>query len=314
MGTCALAVAPFVVFGTYDVPLAVSVAVYLALLPVLAVGLLTLYTELSLRRKIVRRRVRRAIDRGELVLHYQPQIGLRRGTVVGVEALVRWNHPRHGLMPPAAFLPALEETPLAKDLDLHVLDIALAQAAAWRAEGRPLGMGVNIAPAWLLDARLPDELERALAQHGVPPGVLELEITELAFEDGRLFQHGLERVKAIGVSIALDDFGIGHSSLSRLVQLPVDRLKIDRSFVAAMPTDRRAASVVRATIDVAHELDVMVVGEGVEQSLELKRLKALGCDLAQGYFFSPPVRAEGIAEGVERVRRLVEVSPGRGVR
>lgn len=307
-GIWVLAIAPFLLLGRATV--AVSVAVYLVLLPALAGGLLTLYAELGFRRRLVGRRVQRAIGRGELVLHYQPQIGLLRGNVVSVEALVRWDHPRDGLMPPAAFLPALEETALARELDLHVLDMALAQAAAWRDEGRPLGVGVNIAPAWLLDQRLPDELERALSDHGLAPGALELEITELAFEDDRPFQRGLERVKEIGVGLALDDFGIGHSSLARLVQLPVDRLKIDRSFVAAMTRDRRAASVVRATIDVAHELDVLVVAEGVEQQVELRQLKALNCDLAQGYLFSPAVPAEAIAERVETLGRLAGVSNG----
>lgn len=310
-GMCVLAIGPFLLLGRATVALGVSVAVYLVLLPVLAGGLLTLYAELGLRRRVVCRRVQRAVTRGELVLHYQPQIGLLRGNVVAVEALVRWNHPRDGLVPPGAFLPALQDTALAKELDLHVLDLALAQAAAWRAEGRPLGVGVNMAPTWLLDPRLPDELERALNEHGLAAGALELEITELAFEDGRPFQRGLERVKEIGVGLALDDFGIGHSSLARLVQLPVDRLKIDRSFVAAMPMDRRAASVVRATIDVAHELDVLVVAEGVEQQVELRQLEALGCDLAQGFLFSPAVPAEALAERVEMLGRLTGVSNGR---
>jgi EAL domain-containing protein (putative c-di-GMP-specific phosphodiesterase class I) len=301
---CALLLAPFLALGRERGAPLLSAVAYLALLPLLAAGVISIYSELRVRRALVSRTVRHAIERGELVVYYQPQFGLRRGTAVSAEALVRWNHPRHGLLPPSVFLPALEATPLARQLDLYVLRIALAQAAAWSEQGRPLGVAVNVDPSWLLDPALPTEVERALAKHHVPPGRLELEITELAFEGGGDVNRALLRVKEIGVSVALDDFGIGHSSLARLVTMPVDRLKIDRSFVTAMTSDRRAASVVRATIDVAHELDVLVVAEGVEQAPTLQRLGELGCDLAQGYLFSPPVPAEAMGERVEHVRRI----------
>lgn len=285
--------------------LAAALAAYLALLPVLVAGLISLYSGLRLRKKVMGRRVTRAMRKGELVLHYQPQIGLHGGITGSVEALVRWSHPKDGLVPPGVFLPALEDTRLARQLDLHVLDLALAEAADWQRAGRSFTVAVNFSPTSLLEPPLADDMRAALQAHGLSPQCLELEITELGFDDGPALQRALDRVKAVGVRIALDDFGVGHSSLARLVTLPVDRLKIDRSFVAAMTTDRRADSVVRAAIDVAHDLDVQVVAEGVEDHTTLQRLLSLGCDLAQGYLFSPPVPAERLAERVEHVADLL---------
>ena len=290
----AIGFAPFLLLREVRTTVVGSAVVYLALLPVVLAVLLAWYRELKVHRAIQLVSLTRAIGNGQLVLHYQPQIALRPPAFASVEALVRRQHPKHGLQPPAAFLPAVTDSWLAKHLDLAVLELALEQFAAWQRRGDPIAVAVNFSPRSLLDATLAGDVEQALRRHGVPADALEVEVTELALEGGAGIHDALRRMRALGVRIALDDFGIGHSSLARLVELPVDRLKIDRVFVSGMATDRRSAAVVRATIDVAHELHLTTVAEGVEDAATLEQLAELGCDYAQGYFLSRPLPADEI--------------------
>ena len=234
--------------------------------------------------------LRRAIKEGELVLHYQPKIDLQSRKVLGVEALVRWRHPKRGLLSPEIFLPLAERSGLMKDLTAQVLQMALRQARTWQGTGVELTMAVNVAAADLLDLRFPDEVESLLTQKGLAASSLELEITESTIlADPQRAQAVLTRLHAMGVRLAVDDFGTGYSSLIYLKELPVDAVKIDRSFVRDMATKSDDEVIVRAIIDLARNLNLQVVAEGVEDEATWNRLGALGCDLAQGYYLSPPL-------------------------
>jgi diguanylate cyclase (GGDEF)-like protein len=237
--------------------------------------------------------LRRAIELDELLLHYQPQIEPETGRVGGVEALLRWHHPERGLVPPDQFVPLAERTGLIRPLTLWVMEAAMRQCAAWRRAGLDLPVAANLSASNLADADLPDAIERLLRRWAVPPGFLRLEITETAaMADPARTGAVLERLDAMGVELAIDDFGTGHSSLAHLRRLPVHELKIDRSFVATMATDRHDAVIVAATIDLGHNLGLRVVAEGVEDEETLRELTGRGCDLAQGYLFSKPLPAE----------------------
>jgi diguanylate cyclase (GGDEF)-like protein len=240
--------------------------------------------------------LRRAIERDELVLHFQPQLDLRTGVVEGVEALVRWEHPERGLVPPGAFLPLAEQTSLMRPLTLWVLDRALADVADWEDGGVPLSVAVNLAAPNLLDREVARDIAAALARTGVAPERLTLEITEgvIMAESGRA-EEALASVSALGVRISLDDFGTGHSSLARLKRLRVHELKIDRSFILGMDTHRADRAIVRSTIDLARSLELRVVGEGVEHDAAAQDLRAYGCDLAQGFGLCRPLPAAELA-------------------
>jgi len=236
--------------------------------------------------------LRRALDRGELVLHYQPKVRISTGAVVGAEALVRWQHPARGLIFPDEFIPLAEETPLIGPLTLTVLDLALTQARTWSDTGRPLPVSVNLSARNLLDDSLPERIDTILAAHGVPPELLELEVTESAImtEPVRATEL-LEQLADRGIRISIDDFGVGYTSLGQLKSLPVSELKIDRSFVMTMTEDRSNALIVRSVVDLGHALDLTLVAEGVENEQILATLGSLGCDVAQGYHLSRPVPA-----------------------
>ena len=234
--------------------------------------------------------LRQAIDDGQLVLHYQPQRDLRSGRITMVEALVRWDHPQRGLLGPGEFIPLAEQTDLMRPLTLHVLERALQQVAAWERTGISLGVAVNIAVANLLDADFPAAVAAAVDRSGVPADRLQLEITEnVVMADPVRAAQVLADLGRIGVRLSLDDFGTGYSSLAYLKQLPVEELKIDRSFVMGMAADGLDAAIVRSTIDLARNLGLQVVAEGVEDAATLANLEALGCDLAQGFYLSRPV-------------------------
>ena len=234
--------------------------------------------------------LRRAIKDGELVLHYQPKIDLQTRVVVGVEALVRWRHPKRGLLSPETFLPLAERSGLMKALTSEVLRMALRQCRTWHGAGIDLTMAVNVAAADLLNMQFPEELEVLLTQRGVAASSLELEITEgTILADPQRARTVLTRLHAMGVRLAVDDFGTGYSSLMYLKELPVDAVKIDRSFVRDMATKSDDEIIVRAIIDLARNLNLQVVAEGVEDEATWDRLGALGCDLAQGYHLSPPL-------------------------
>jgi diguanylate cyclase (GGDEF)-like protein len=240
--------------------------------------------------------LRRALERDELILHYQPKVELESGRVAGVEALVRWQHPIHGLRGPGAFLPHAEHTALMRPLTLHVLRTALADLARWRADGLDLHVAVNLAVQNLLDLRTPAQVGELLAVHGLAPSVLTLEVTEsLLLHDPQRAGEVLLDLKEMGVGLALDDFGTGYSSLEHLKRLPVHELKIDKSFVMAMDRDPADRAIVASTAALGRALGLRVVAEGVESAASAAVLAAIGCDLAQGFHYSPPVPAEQIA-------------------
>jgi len=236
--------------------------------------------------------LRRAIEADELVLHFQPKIDLRTGAVEGVEALVRWQHPQRGMVPPGAFLPLAEQTSLMRPLTLWVLDRALEQAADWEDGGAPVSIAVNLAAPNLLDRDVAPDVARALARRGVAPERLTLEITEgVIMADSGRAEEALEAISELGVRVSLDDFGTGHSSLARLKRLRFHELKIDRSFVLGMNAHRADRAIVRSTIDLARSLDLRVVGEGVEHPDAARDLRAYGCHLAQGFGICRPLPA-----------------------
>jgi diguanylate cyclase (GGDEF)-like protein len=240
--------------------------------------------------------LRGALERGEIVLHYQPKVDLRSGDVCGVEALVRWEHPLRGLVPPGQFVPYAERSGLTRELTRRVLGLALEQAAAWRAAGEPLPVAVNVTMFDLLDPGFAGEVASLLERSGVPPVDLQLELTESAvMSEPERVVGVLERISKLGVGLAVDDFGTGYSSLGHLGSLPVDTIKIDRSFVAALVADDGKRAIVAATIDLGHALDLKVVAEGVENAEVAARLRELGCDVAQGYGLGRPVPANELA-------------------
>ena len=233
-----------------------------------------------------------AIAQGQLLLHYQPKADLSSGAVRGVEALVRWAHPTRGLLYPDAFLPLVEEAGLMRQLTHEVLVQALDQAHRWRRDGVDLTVAVNLSASSLMDARLPDQVLDLLAARGLPAHLLQLEITEeFLMADRDRARSVLARLRRSGIQIAVDDFGTGYSSLSYLRDLPVDELKLDRSFIAPMSTDARAAALVASTIGLAHSLGLRMVAEGVEDEAGYDELRRLGCDQAQGWYLSRPVPA-----------------------
>jgi diguanylate cyclase (GGDEF)-like protein len=249
--------------------------------------------------------LRRAIDEGELIVHYQPKEALATGDVVGAEALVRWKHPERGLLQPADFLPVAQQTNLIKPLTLYVLETALAQCAAWRREGLDLHVAVNLSSRSLLDVDFPADVERLLARWELDGDALELEITETTImADPLRAAVVLDGLNLLGVRIAIDDFGTGYSSLAYLSGLPVDEIKIDRSFVMTMNESASHAVIVRSTIDLGRNLGLDVVAEGVETADVREALRALGCDAAQGYFLSRAVPPADLARWL-RARQVV---------
>ena len=239
--------------------------------------------------------LRRALAEDELVLHYQPKVALGSGDVIGVEALVRWQHPSRGLLPPADFVPLAERTGTVAELTRWVLSAALRQCRAWRDAGLDLPIAVNLAAANVLDVNLPDAVAELLDEHGVPGSSLECEISEhTMMADPMRATDVLSRLRDLGVRLSLDDFGTGHSSLAYLKRLPLDEVKIDRSFVAGMAEDENDAVIVRSTIDLARNLGLDVVAEGVETEAIMNDLAALSCDVVQGFFVSRPLPAASL--------------------
>ena len=235
-------------------------------------------------------------SRTSCVVHYQPKADLQTGRIVGVEALVRWIHPERGFIPPDRFIGIAERTGLIKPLSRCVLRAAIDQCAAWAAEGLDLHVAVNLTVPDLLDLELPDRIAAMLADAGVPADRLELEVTESAIlADPFRVRHVIDRLNELGIGLAIDDFGTGYSSLAYLKQLPVQTIKIDRSFVMDMLESESDAAIVRSTIDLAHNLGLRVVAEGVETEARWDALREQGCTLAQGYLISKPVSAEDLA-------------------
>lgn len=236
--------------------------------------------------------LRHAIEGDQLAVYYQPKASFTTGRIAHVEALVRWQHSQRGLILPDQFIPLAEQTGLIRPLFVWVLDNALRQCALWKQEGTELRVSVNLSMCNLQDPRLLDTLTDLLSRWELDPRWVEIEITEsaLASDPGRAMKT-LTHLSHMGVRIAIDDFGTGYSSLSYLKRLPVDEIKIDKSFVLGMTTDENDATIVRSTIDLGHNLGLKVVAEGVEDQATWDLLAQWGCDLAQGYFLSHPLPA-----------------------
>ncbi|TKJ21530.1 EAL domain-containing protein [Blastococcus sp. CCUG 61487] len=244
--------------------------------------------------------LRRGIEGGELVLHYQPKLALTSGSVCGVEALVRWQHPDRGLLYPDAFIDLAESAGLMAQLTDQVVDMALAQCRAWADAGRTLTMAVNVSPSNLVDEDFPAQVRALLDRHGLPASSLVLEVTEgLLMEDRERAVRVLGRLRDDGVGVAIDDYGTGYSSLAYLAALPVTELKLDRTFVAAMTGSSRAESIVTSTLQLAHALGLVLVAEGAEDQATVDALTWLGCDVVQGYHLSRPLPADALWNWLE---------------
>jgi diguanylate cyclase (GGDEF)-like protein len=247
----------------------------------------------SVRRLSVLSDFRRALDADEIVPFYQPIMQMDGNRVHGAEALVRWQHPELGLLPPSDFMPIVEQTGLIGPMTRHVLERAVAQCAAWRQAGQDLTVSVNLSVRNLLDPELASLISDLLSIYRLTPSALDLEITEsMLMSDPDRSLVTLTRLSQLGVGLSVDDYGTGYSSLANLRRLPIDELKIDRSFVSPMLSDESDLIIVRSTINLGHDLGLTVVAEGVEDEATLHRLEGLGCDLAQGYHFSKPLPAE----------------------
>jgi diguanylate cyclase (GGDEF)-like protein len=250
----------------------------------------------SLQRLSVLSDFRRALASDEIVVHYQPIVDLEDRSVRGAEGLVRWEHPQLGLLAPGAFIPTVEQTELIGPLTRHVLERSIAQCADWRRGGQDLCVSVNLSVRNLLDRDLPQDLEQMLAVHRLDPDGLRLEITEsMIMSDPERALATVTRLTDLGVRLSVDDFGTGHSSLANLRRLPIDELKIDRSFVTPMLDQESDLVIVRSTINLAHDLGLKITAEGVEDQPTLERLASLGCDLAQGYHLSRPMPADAFS-------------------
>jgi len=253
------------------------------------------------------RELRLGIARDELVCEYQPKVELAGGRVVGVEALVRWQHPRLGMLQPASFIPLAEQSDLMRPLTRAVIDAALRQCCDWWERGIDLPVAVNLSPRDVADPELPQLVEHALRRYRLPASSLELEITEtLLMSDPVHAREVLGALRELGVRTSIDDFGTGYASLAYLAQLPVDHIKIDRAFVRGLDSvsevppsedaDRSAAAIVRFSVDLAHSLGLTTIAEGVEDARGMARLAELGCDMAQGFYLSRPIPGDRIPD------------------
>jgi EAL domain-containing protein (putative c-di-GMP-specific phosphodiesterase class I) len=235
-----------------------------------------------------------AISEGQLVVHYQPKVSRASGAWVidGAEALVRWMHPQHGLLPPGKFLGLIEEYELMDAMTSYVLGTSIQQLAEWKAQNLMVRLAVNLSASAIDDLRFPERITGLLDKHGVPGSMLAIELTEsTAMADTTKAMDIFLRLCVNDITLSIDDFGTGFSSLQQLYQLPFDELKIDRMFVTGLPDDEEARAIVRATVDMAHALSIKVCAEGVETREALDYLEAVNCDRAQGYFISPAIKA-----------------------
>ena len=237
--------------------------------------------------------LRAALDTDELAPYYQPKLDLTTGAVTGVEALIRWHHPQRGLLAPDVFLPLAEQAGLMRRLALRVLEVSLRDLHGWRATGHDLSMSVNLSVSNLQDVALPDQVALLLSTLQVPAPALTLEITEdVLMADAARSQQVLDGLRRLGVRLSIDDYGTGYSSLAYLQALPVDELKLDRSFLRNLTSDPRAAAIVRSTLQLSRELGMTMVAEGVEDAAALTALQEWGCDVAQGFYIGRPMPAD----------------------
>ena len=275
----------------YMLTVLAAIVIFVAIMPLLArlAGRVPLPTDPA--RKAALAALGTGLARRELVLHYQPQAEVSTGRVVGVEALVRWNHPRRGLLSPAAFLPLAESSPgLLAALTCQVLDRAIRDCAGWLDEGRRLPIAVNVAAPVLLEGALVRIVRDTLSRHRLDPRLLTIELTESALmERSTDVTAALVELRDLGISLSIDDFGTGHSSLARLRSLPLDALKIDRSFIANIAENERDLGIARHIVDLGVDLGLQVVAEGVEDEATLGLLQVLGCSVVQGFFLARPL-------------------------
>ena len=255
--------------------------------------------------------LQRAVEEDQLQLYFQPKLALADGDVAGAEVLMRWQHPQRGLLSPAAFIPFAEQTGFIRRITRWALDHAVAQGAAWHRAGTPLPLAVNISAEDIADPLLDQRVAAALTKHQLPPELLTLEVTESGFiEDPARALGMLESLSVLGVRLSIDDFGTGYSSLSYLARMPVDEVKIDRSFVQGLESGDDFAAIVRAAIDMGHSLNLKVVAEGIESEKSAQRLRELNCDLAQGYWFAKPMPRVELEKWLQGRRRIaVSVTP-----
>ena len=248
----------------------------------------------AIERQSVETDLRQAVTRREFLLNYQPKIDLETGAIVGVEALIRWQRPRHGMVLPARFIPVAEESGLILPIGRWVLDTACQQARAWQDDGlAPVSIAINVSAVELRAKDFLTNVRQILEQYRLEPRFLELELTEtFMMQDWKSTAEILRALKGLGVRIALDDFGTGYSSLSYMKRFPIDALKIDQSFVRDMTSDSDDASIVSAVIDMGRSLNMRVVAEGIQTRDQLQFLKARHCPEGQGFYFAPPVPAE----------------------
>ncbi len=253
----------------------------------------------------------RALENHELILHYQPQICLRTGQPLGLEALVRWNHPQAGLLAPDGFIPLAEECGLIIPLGLQVLRMACEQGRRWLDAGVPFGvMAVNVSAAQIHEADFLDQVRAVIQETGLPPENLELELTESAImEDPEQARPMMEALRRMGVGIAVDDFGTGYSSLTYLKNLPLTKLKIDREFVTDLPADEDDAAIVRAIVALGKSLGYALIAEGIETQDQQQLLRELGCDIAQGFLISRPAAVDTIAQWFGQLEPRAEGAP-----
>jgi diguanylate cyclase len=237
--------------------------------------------------------VRGALAREEFILYYQPKLDMSTRRITGVEALVRWKHPEQGLLAPLSFIPLIEQTALIGPLTDYLIDTALAQLVVWRRRGINLQMSVNLSARNLMDAELPERIATLLRTHEIPAEQLTGEVTEIAaMSEPERAVAVLEALRASGVGVSIDDFGTGNASIEYLAKLPASEIKIDRSFITDILEDSRAEAIVRSTLDLARNLALTVVAEGIETEAVMEHLQALGCETAQGYLISRPQSAE----------------------
>ncbi len=251
----------------------------------------------SINRLTIIDELHKALEHGWFELHYQPQIDLRSGGIRGTEALIRMNHPHKGLLPPAYFIPTAETSSLMIPIGEWVLQEACRQNVAWQRQGlRPMTVSVNVAICQFQEDAFADRVIRALERSGMPAELLELEITESCAADSARLEQVLQKLKPHGVQVSIDDFGTGYSSLSQLSQVSIDKLKIDRSFVLRMMEHKKSENLVKAIITMAHAMQIQVVAEGMEAIEQVEMLRLLGCDTAQGYYFSKPIPARKLLD------------------
>ncbi len=266
--------------------------------------------QIFLRRFQLVTQFRQALENGQVSVHYQPKVALPSRQVVGAEALVRWRHPEFGRLDPDEFVPAVEATGLVDALTTFVMECALERVRAWMDRGLRMSVAVNLSVRNLADEDFPDRVAEALRRYDVPPALLTFELTESGvMSDPERALPVLRRLHALGVVLAVDDFGTGYSSLAYLRQLPVDEVKIDKSFVFGMGTDLGDMAVVRSIVELGHSLGLTVVAEGVEEDAARDQLVAMGCDVAQGYLISRPLSEDRLEAWLQA--RTVRMQGGR---